>query len=621
MRSLAFAIFGSCIIFLCSESYSQNKNFNTAIQSVNIDSLIENAESYKNTYPDSTIYLFQKTIDLIDTTTNKFAYGKILSRIGGAYYIKGDYINSLSYFLSGLNIWKSIESKAGIIKGLNNVALIQHMLEDDSAAIANHKIAIRLCKETNDSSMLAINYFNLSLINNDQGNYDSALYYAQKSFDISRNLKKVDEIYKNTTLLGHIYLNSNNLHLAKENFLIVINNDNYKNNWDKCYALAGLSKTEQLLGRYQNSIEYGLRALSIAREIDALWDIQYISGILSKSYELIGDYFNAYNYHNIFKTYSDSIFNEENDRKISNLQLEQKNIEYKLLQRENEIYAEKVRKQNIQIFMIILALTVAIAFVGILYRINYVKSKLNKKLKEKNNEINDKNSQLTKLNSTKDTLFRVIGHDLKSPMSTVVSFTDMILNNYDDFSEEEIKEYIMLSKSASNDAILLLQNLLEWAKSQTEFKAAKKETVNIYELVNKIIGGIRTNLISKNINLRMDISADLTYSIDINMTSAILRNFLINAIKFSYDNGEINIRGGIIKNKLQISVEDFGVGMDNEKIETLFDGKNAKSTPGTNNEQGVGIGLLLCKDFAAKQGGSIWAESEPGKGSTFYLKL
>ena len=315
------------------------------------------------------------------------------------------------------------------------------------------------------------------------------------------------------------------------------------------------------------------------------------------------------------------MFNSAKDKKINYLQLKQKEAEYLLLEKENEIVSQRIRKRNIQVFMAILAFLILLLVAGILFRISYIKSKLNRQLVNKNVEIAAKNKELIRLNNTKDTLFRIIGHDLKNPMSTVVSFTDMVLSNYDQFGKEEIIEFISITKKSAIDAIGLLQNLLEWAKAQTETNEQAPSKTNILDLIKDITEGLKNNLRAKKINLKIDIPSNLIATLDINMTSVIIRNLLTNAIKFTYESGEIIITAEPNNSETIISITDNGIGMSKEKLDSLFKIESASSSLGTNRESGMGIGLLLCKDFTEKQGGEIWAESQPGEGSTFFLKI
>lgn len=584
--------------------------------------LIQIGDVLKNNAPDSCIYYYNLAILIAKDIQDYNSEAKLLSKIGGAQYILGEYDFALDNFVNALNIWRNIKNNHGIAISLNNVALIYNMLGDSEKALENHLNSAQLCKEVGDSALLAKNYFNISIINLDLNNYAAALDNAEKSFQINKLINKDGELLKINNLFGNIYLKQGNYLLAKDEFFKVLNKEDYDNKWEISYALASMAEAEQKLGNLEVSINYSIQSLKLAEEIKAIWDIQNATRILSESYALNNDFKNAYKYQKEFKIYSDSIYNEEKDRRINYLQLKQNDFDYIILAKENEEQIEKIKNKNLLILLILLGLIFLMLLAILLYRSIRIKNKLNTQLHNKNIEIYNSNKELSQLNATKDAFFRILGHDLKSPISTVVSFTDMLQNNYDQFTKKEILEYIGITKNSALDTIDLLENLLEWAKLQSGMISMKLVETNIYQLLNDTVSHLQNLLITKKITLVTDVNPDLSFLLDKNMTASILRNLVSNAIKFTNENGEINItakkdkQGGFL-----IAVSDNGIGMSPEKIESLFKIENSSSSLGTNNEKGTGVGLILCKDFAEKQGGKIWAESEPGIGSKFYFKL
>jgi len=571
--------------------------------------------------PDSALYYYNLAIEIINKNPDDKTKAELLIRIGSAKYVQGEFDSALEYFIKSLNIFRNINYKKGIAIGLNNVGLIYSVLEMSEEALVNHINSALLCTEIGDSNLLAINYFNIGVLNQGLQNYDTALYYAKKHMQINNLLKNEKELLKVSNLAGYIYLEQGNYSLAKNAFLKVINSENYNNKWEISYALAGLAFTEQKLGNLDKSISYGKRSLDLAIEIQAKWDIQNVTKILSDSYALKGDFKNAYQYHKEHKLYSDSIFNEDKDSKINYLKLKQEDFEYILLAKDNEVQNQQINSKNNQMLLFGFGLIILFLVSIFLIRTNRLKTKLNNQLRNKNIEIDRKNKELVQLNATKDAFFRILGHDLKSPMSTVVSFTDMLQNNYDQFSKEEILEYIGITKRSALDTIDLLENLLDWAKMQTGVTTVKPVRINILQLINESIVHLQNVLIAKDINLITDIPKDIVATLDRNMTASILRNLLSNAIKFTNENGEIKLSAQKDESGVLIIISDNGIGMSEEKLNKLFHIETATTSLGTKNEKGTGVGLILCKDFTQKQGGEIWAESEPGKGSTFYLRL
>jgi signal transduction histidine kinase len=604
-----------------SDSNIHNINGNWEINYQNIDKIIEKGDKYSKSFPDSSFIYYEISLRLAQENNDIRNEARIYSKIGGVKYLIGEYDSSLENFVIALNKWRTEKNKQGIATGLNNIALIYNILDNYKEALDYHKNSTFLCKEIEDSSLLALNYFNMSLVYLNMHEYDSAIIYANHCLKINSDIKNTNELLKLNSLKGNIYFEKEEYQKARKLFLNVIGDKTHNNKWELSYALAGMSAVEQKTGNYKSSINYGIQGLTIAKEIKAGWDIQNISKILSDSYALSGDYENAYKLYKNYKLYSDSLFTNNKEKKINYLNLKQKDFEYITLSHKNEVQYDQIQKRENQILLAtLIALFVAILAI-IFFRNSYVNSKLNHQLRIKNFEIGKKNKELIKLNATKDTFFKIIGHDLKNPLCTVVSFTDMLQNNFHSFTDAEKLEYISLSKTSAANSIELLDNLLEWTKSQSGIYNINPVNTSFKKLVTNITDKHKNSFAEKNLNLIIDINESISGILDINLTSVVIRNLITNAIKFTNNNGTITVKAEIINSKVVISVIDNGIGMNSEKISGLFNIENNRSTSGTNQEKGMGIGLILCKELMEKQNGIIWAKSIPGKGSEFSIKI
>ncbi len=184
-----------------------------------------------------------------------------------------------------------------------------------------------------------------------------------------------------------------------------------------------------------------------------------------------------------------------------------------------------------------------------------------------------------------------------------------------------IDQYATVIKQSSQRAFDLLINLLEWARAQTDTLVFDPESFNLKDLINENITILSSNANQKAITFNQDIPDEVFVFADKQMISVVLRNLISNAIKFTQKGGEINISVKKNEKEILISVIDNGIGIEPERIKNLFHINKSFSTPGTNNEQGTGLGLILCKEFVEKHSGKIWAESKPGKGTVFYFTL
>jgi len=231
---------------------------------------------------------------------------------------------------------------------------------------------------------------------------------------------------------------------------------------------------------------------------------------------------------------------------------------------------------------------------------------------------------LRELNATKDKFFSIIAHDLKGPLGSFMSLTDLLRNNYDDLSTEEKKELLDIMLVTSKRIYELLDNLLLWSKAQRGIINFEPTKTDLWQVMDIITPLLDSNAKAKGITIENHIQRNTFCYIDFNMIATVIRNLINNSIKFSNAGGVIsigNMKDETDRNKMIIRVDDNGIGIPEEKIPQLFKIDKNTSTPGTNGEVGSGLGLILCKEFVEKNGGTIWLESKLNEGSTFYFTL
>jgi len=234
----------------------------------------------------------------------------------------------------------------------------------------------------------------------------------------------------------------------------------------------------------------------------------------------------------------------------------------------------------------------------------------------KNNERN-----LKELNATKDKLFSIIAHDLRSPFNGILGFSELLMNHTKDFEAAQSKKYLGIINSSAQNALILLDNLLNWAKTQTGQIRYKPEKINVMAIINEVLEISSSSAEIKNITLNHMQSDAIEVYADVNMLKIVVRNLISNAIKFTNPNGKIEVSAIQNKNNIKITVADNGVGMDEETQNKLFKIDTTVITAGTAAEKGSGLGLILCKEFIEKQSGEIWVDSKLGKGSNFNFTL
>ena len=229
--------------------------------------------------------------------------------------------------------------------------------------------------------------------------------------------------------------------------------------------------------------------------------------------------------------------------------------------------------------------------------------------------------RLKESNKTKDKFFSIIAHDLKSPFQSMLGFSEMLDNKFDKFDSKKRKQFIGIIHQGLQDTYKLLENLLCWSRSQSGLIDFNPEKINLYLISKEACELLNLSAENKSIKLINKIPERIYIESDIDMLSTVIRNLISNAIKFTPKGGQISIETEIIQHFIKISVKDTGVGISKEIQSKLFDITKNTSTPGTENERGTGLGLIICKEFVEKHGGKICIESEIGKGSTFSFTI
>ncbi len=237
------------------------------------------------------------------------------------------------------------------------------------------------------------------------------------------------------------------------------------------------------------------------------------------------------------------------------------------------------------------------------------------------NELLIKSEELNQLNKSRNMLYSIIAHDLRSPFQPILTLAEILHSNYETLKPEQIKDYAGKLNSVGRDVLTLLDNLLEWTKVQTGRMHFNPESFLLRERAEWAFNNLRLSAEVKKILLINEIDKTLCVSADMNMILSIIQNLVSNAIKFTPHEGIIKIMSKKEDRHILVSVSDNGVGMTIEQQKMIFKIGSNHSTSGTNRESGSGLGLLLCKELVEIHGGKIWAESEKGKGSTFYFTI
>jgi len=240
-------------------------------------------------------------------------------------------------------------------------------------------------------------------------------------------------------------------------------------------------------------------------------------------------------------------------------------------------------------------------------------------IERKRAEENEK--QLLQINTDKDRFISILGHDLKNPFNNILGFSEILTDEIDSLNKDEIKDIAHNINKSAQITYKLLDDILMWARAQQGKTPFSPQKLGFAEICNGAVEVLKPIADAKNISINYSKVDNITVFADRDMIKTIFRNLVSNAIKFTNNDGVININAEQTQSNITISVTDNGIGIASDNLVKLFDISDVLTTKGTAGETGTGLGLLLCKEFVEKHGGKIWVESEVGKGSDFKFKL
>jgi signal transduction histidine kinase len=538
----------------------------------------------------------------------------------------GNNTKALDYQLDAYRLSDSINDQRLNAIVLNDQARSYILLKDHEKAELNLKKALKTAKMNDLSEIVAETNMLFGDLYTHALNHDLALQHYKEAHESFIRLKDDINVAVALFKIGHCYFlldqpeESFSSHL---NALAIRNRIKDRKGLAESYNEIGLLCIENK--EYQRAINNLKLGLSNAEMINSNTLMQESFDYLCQSYLGMEDYQNAQIFKNKYVGISELIYSEASERVIQEI-----NNQNEIAKREQQIKSLKEisdrREQQLSasrkfIFTLTLLLTVLAIFAFFIIRSYREKRRINQELQRINDKVTKQNVELSELNSTKDKFFSIIGHDLKGPLNSLTSFSQLLINHTASLTEDEIRTIAKdLDKSLKN-LYELLENLLGWARSQTGRLEFVPVSFNISEVIKENIRLLSKAALNKKIKIEMMVDESLEVFADMNSIKTVIRNLLSNAIKFTNQAGVISIYVDEWKDSVEIGIHDTGVGMSQEVMDKVFDISSKHSSLGTNKEKGTGLGLILCREFVERNNGKLSVESAIGQGSTFKFTL
>ncbi len=548
--------------------------------------------------------------------------GLASANLGWIYYRQGDYVKAFETSSEALALNTEISNQQEMANSIYTIGLIESRLRKYDTALVHFKRAHELFTESHEATGLSKSLTSAAYCLIKLKKLDSARHNTLKAIEASPDDKARLAAAKRT--LGDIFFEEKKFKEALDNYMLALKlNEELNNKVATVFTRYRIGKTFLKLNNPDRALTYLNKNISIATKGKLKNALKSTYQYASEAYSQKKDFTNAYKYLVLANQQKDSLDEQRNERKFALAQVKHdsdlKNARIKLLTKDALLKENEIKNQKHLIYLGIGSFAVLLALVFTIYK-NYRSSKIaNLLLVSRNQMIHLQAEELKNLNATKDKIFSIIGHDLRSPLTGIHSLLSLITKN--EISQKEFLEYSLYLKRNLEYVQNDLDNLLNWATTQLKGVKPVFENVSAYHIVNEKINLLTEVAKSKNISFKNEVTTNISIFSDANHLGLVIRNLLANAIKFSQPGGIITVAATVVNGFVQLTVTDTGVGMTEEEVSKLFKSDSHFTRKGTHNEKGMGLGLLLVKEFVQINNGSISVASNHGQGASFTVSL
>lgn len=583
---------------------------------------------------DSAIYLFS---DLNDSVQLLDCY----LGLGFTYNYKSKKLHALECNKSALPLATALEDSANIALIYNNIGSFYYHLDDFAKTYAYFKMSLEIEESISDNVLdIALSYSNLAmlLLKNEKIEEAKPLFSKLKLF--------IPQI-QNDYILSILHMSLASYHTAVEEF------ESSGAHLDSVSEILLPTGQAQLKARlykryadlYYQMGDYSACITSLDKNLEIQHSNQINDGLdevyllLANAYSSNQDYEKAYDYMLLYK--EELLASDKKQISYFLTEFEEHSLAYDLEQRRlsEMINSHRIEKETSQLklkFYIAIFVVIVLIYTLLIAIYNWHETrKRSHLLSEKNDLISQQKKQLTaqlniikrneekliQSNITKDKFLSIIAHDLRSPFSSLIGFSELMVERLEKDNTDKVLDYAKLINEVANRSYALLNNLLEWAMEKAGKMSFVPQSLEVNTFLKEMLDYFNRLLPDRDITIESDLPEGFCVQVDHKMMQTIFRNLISNAFKYTPQEGSVTLKAQLKEDRIKFIVSDTGIGMSKERQEKLFKIEEAESTKGLNNEKGTGLGLILCKDFVEKHQGSIGVISHEGQGTDFYFDL
>jgi len=543
--------------------------------------------------------------------------------MGNTYFDLGEYDEAQYYFTQSLNIAQALGDSLQLTIALHNVGTVFKELQQYEIALERLEASRNISQLIDDEDGEAYSLDEIGGLYVAKGDYSIAEKNLLNALALARQRDLNDLEPRALQKLAQLYTAMGALDKALAYYDTTTRfHKRSSNRFGMAETSVGVGQVYLKQGRYKEAIILLEETLRDAQLMNARTLAMDCYRVLSGAYEQQGDYRKSLTYYKNFQAMQDSLYSQEMVTKMFRDQLrfetKTRDSEIAALSLANSKRGSELKRQEFirNILAVTVALTIILLFT--VYRSGQRRKRINTLLLEHQDELKRRSVELEQLNQVKDKFFSIISHDLRSPMNSLSGILDLLSRKQ--VTQEEFTELTRELRMQFNHTKTLITNLLDWTLLQMDKLKIQSEKIDLRAMVDENFK-LLSSLHLKETQFINSIQQGTTAIADPNMINLVLRNLIMNGIKFTEAGGKIEVSCFEQNDEYVVAVTDNGVGIAPDVQNILFEKTSGYSTRGTANEKGTGLGLILSKEFVEKNGGRIWLQSEMGEGSTFYFTL
>lgn len=583
--------------------------------------------AYRNIEIDSSLAYARKAHELASTLDYKQGIVQSLNFIGIAYRNKSNYTKAFELFIRALKAAENANIQDQICYSLINLGNIYLYQTNFEGGLPYFERALKKAEELGNENIKVYCLLNIGRAHSGLGNFELAADFYDQTRNLRKSLNDLEGFSIATVDLGELYVRMGAYDKALTVFKEVLDDlKRFDHKGTLTFAYNNMAQVFLKRNRLDSAAYYVNASLELTRKYGLKNNESQALKILSEIYEKRGNYPKSLEYHKAYVSTKDSIFNEENTRKIevffANYEEEKLAAEKDLLQKQAELNELLIKRQESIIIWVIVVSVLLLVIVLLLYWFSSQRKRLIDQISKQNKAAYKHNIDLLDLNNEKNNLIRILSHDLRAPISNIKSLTQLLQLENEETLAPNDHQNLEHIKSESDRLLTMIRKILDLEALDAGTFKSSSDKINMKDLLSRVINAYKDSAMSKHLELIPAVGEEDVYvdGDEVHLTQ-VIENLLSNAIKFSREHKKVWASLTSNANHVRVMIKDEGPGLTDDDKSKIFKKFQQLSARPTGNEESTGLGLSIVKRYTEEMNGKIWYESEVGKGTSFIVEF